>query len=216
MRKNISYTRPFLILFFALSAITAVGQSIDELEIIPADPITAEDVVSVIATAWHPTQGCPIVETTFFYNQDTITVVVEHELGLATAICNSTDTTALGTYAPGTYQVEYIMISGVFGTPSVADTAYTEFTVEGVNSIGALNEKSSLTIYPNPNRDHLFVETDWRGQVAIYDIMGKEVDNFRMTTSPFRFSTGNLSPGFYFLVPLGDTVIEGVKLMVNE
>ncbi|MGB6037817.1 MAG: T9SS type A sorting domain-containing protein [Cryomorphaceae bacterium] len=217
MRKNTSYTQPFLFLLFALSTITAVGQSIDELEIIPGAPITTDDVVSIRATAWHPSQGCPIVETEFFYSQDTITIVVEHELGLATAICNSVDTTSMGTYAPGTYKVEYVMISGVFGEVGIADTAYTEFTVQGVNSTNGHEALSAIKIYPNPSNGNLFVETDWRGQIAVYDLRGKELENFRIDRSPFGFSTEDLSPGVYFLVPLGgDTAIEGVKLLVNE
>ncbi|MFT6175129.1 MAG: hypothetical protein ACJAY4_001353, partial [Cryomorphaceae bacterium] len=67
-------TRTLLIFLFSFSAILGVGQSIDELVIIPEDPINTEDVVSVIATAWHPSQGCPIVETEFVFSQDTITV----------------------------------------------------------------------------------------------------------------------------------------------
>ena len=207
--------RPFLISCFALSLFSSAGQSIDELEIIPEDPIGAEDVVSVIATAWHPTQGCPIVNTEFAYSQDTITVIVEHELGVATAICNSVDTTALGTYAPGTYQVEYVMISGVFGETPAADTAYTEFTVEGVNSIHEYGDQPVLTIYPNPSTGNLFIETNWRGQIAVYDLLGKELENFRISRSPFSFSTADFSPGVYFLAPLEGRSIKGEKFVVR-
>lgn len=215
MHRNTSFTRPFLILLFALNTITGVGQGIDELEIIPEDPINSDDQVSVIATTWHPSQGCPIVNLDFAMSQDTIFVTVTHELGVATAICNSIDTITLGSFNPGTYKVEYVMISGVFGTPDVADTAYTEFTVEGVNSIGAPIEKSILTLYPNPSNGNLFIETDWRGQMAIFDLMGKEMENFRIDRSPFSFSTEDFSPGVYFMVPLDERLFEGGKFVVQ-
>jgi len=205
----------FLLFSFVLSAFIGSGQAIDEIQIIPEDPISTEDVVSVIATAWHPTQGCPIVNTEFAYNQDTITVIVEHELGLATAICNSIDTTALGTYAPGTYKVEYIMISGVFGETPVADTAYTEFTVEGVNALTDQDSNSSLKIYPNPCSEFVLIETEWRGLLTVYDVFGKRVDQFRINNSPERFSLDGLSRGVYFLVPAEDNDFKGVKLIVN-
>ncbi|MFT6355285.1 MAG: hypothetical protein ACJAXD_002280 [Cryomorphaceae bacterium] len=191
-----------------------MGQSIDELVIIPEDPINTEDVVSVIATAWHPSQGCPIVETEFVFSQDTITVVVQHELGLATAICNSIDTTSLGSYAPGTYQVEYVMISGVFGD-IVADTAYTQFTVEGVSSSSELDARSAINIYPNPSNGNLFIETDWRGEFAVYDLLGKELENFRIDRSPFYFSTESFTTGVYFLKPFNDKAFEGGKFVVQ-
>jgi hypothetical protein len=215
MYSNNQLTITFLIFSFVFISILGMGQSIDELNIIPEDPINTETVVSVIATAWHPSQGCPIVETEFIYNQDTITVVVQHELGLFTAICNSIDTTSLGSHLPGTYTVEYVMISGVFGDIAVADTAYTEFTVEGVNSIGAPIEKSILNLYPNPSNGNVFIETDWRGQMAIYDIMGKELENFRIDRSPFSFSTEDFSPGVYFLVPFGEKQFDGGKFVVR-
>ena len=216
MHRNTLFTRLFFSLLLAFISMSGVGQSIDQIEIIPEDPITTEDVVSVIATAWHPTQGCPIVETEFAYSQDTITVIVEHELGLATAICNSVDTTSFPvSFAPGTYKVEYVMISGVFGDVAVVDTAYTEFTVEGVNSIGAPIEKSILNLYPNPGNGHLFIETDWRGQTAVYDLLGKELENFRIDRSPFSFSTTDFSPGVYFLAPTEGRTFEGGKFVVR-
>jgi hypothetical protein len=215
MNRNKIPTRSILIFFFAFSTVLCFGQSIDELEIIPEDPITTEDVVSVIATAWHPSQGCPIVETEFVFSQDTITVIVQHDLGLATAICNSIDTTSLGSYAPGTYQVEYIMISGVFGDIAVADTAYTEFTVEGVNSTNEPDARSAINIYPNPSNGNLFIETDWRGEFAVYDLLGKELENFRIDRSPFYFSTESFAPGVYFLKPFDDKSFEGGKFVVR-
>lgn len=215
MYRNTPFTRPFLILIFALSTITAIGQGIEELEIIPGAPITTDDVVSVIATAWHPSQGCPIVETEFFYSQDTITIVVEHELGLATAICNSIDTTSMGTYAPGTYKVEYVMISGVFGEVGIADTAYTEFSVQGVNSTNGHETLSALKIYPNPSNGDLFVETDWRGEFAVYDLLGKELKKFRIDRSPFHFSTARLAPGVYIMRPFDGRAFEGGKFVVR-
>jgi hypothetical protein len=215
MRTDTILTTTILPFFLAFTSLFSFGQGIEQLEIIPEDPINTEDVVSVIATAWHPSQGCPIVETEFFYNQDTITIVVEHELGLATAICNSIDTTSMGTYAPGTYKVEYVMISGVFGEVGVADTAYTEFTVEGVNSTNDREPNAAITIYPNPSSGDLFVETDWRGELAVYDLIGKEIQKFRIDRSPFHFSTESLAPGVYMLRPFDGTMFVGGKFVVK-
>lgn len=208
-------TRTFLMFSFLFCTVLSFSQSIDELEIIPEDPINTEDVVSVIATAWHPNSGCPVVGTEFFYSQDTITVFVEHQQGLATAICNSIDTTSLGSFAPGTYKVEYVMVSSLFGDLAITDTAYTEFTVEGVNSTNNFDAYSTITIYPNPSHGNLFVETDWRGEFAVYDLLGKELKKFRMDRSPFYFSTESFAPGVYIIRPFDGSAFEGGKFVVR-
>ena len=216
MHSNTLFTRLFFSLLLAFISMSGVGQSIDQIEIIPEDPITTEDVVSVIATAWHPTQGCPIVNTEFVYSQDTITVIVEHELGVATAICNSVDTTSFpSSFAPGTYKVEYVMVSGGFGDFAVTDTAYTEFTVEGVNSINDRDSEAVVSIYPNPSTGNLSIETNWRGQIDVCNLLGKELKAFRIDRSPFIFSTADFSSGVYFLAPLDGRAIKGEKFVVR-
>lgn len=215
MHKINPLTRTFLLFLFGFSTVSSVGQSIDSLEIIPGAPIGVEDQVSVIAAAWHPSQGCPIEDTEFFFSQDTITVVVEHLLGLATAICNSVDTTVLGSFAQGTYKVEYIMISGLFGDEPSVDTAYTEFTVEGVNATSEFSTHSMMKVYPNPSYGNLFIETEWRGQMGVYDLMGKELENFRIDKSPFQLPTGGLAPGVYFLVSPENRTEEVLKFIVR-
>ncbi len=107
------------------------------------------------------------------------------------------------------------MISGVFGDIAVADTAYTEFTVEGVNSTNEPDARSAINIYPNPSNGNLFIETDWRGEFAVYDLLGKELENFRIDRSPFYFSTESFAPGVYFLKPFDDKSFEGGKFVVR-
>ncbi len=205
----LSRLRYLFILFFPLSL---MSQQIQSLTIIPEDPITTQDVVSVIAMAWHPNSGCPIVNTQIVMSQDTIYVDVIHEQGLATAICNSIDTTALGTFDPGTYTVTYQMTSGVFGDIQVSDTSYTEFTVQGVNSTDEVNGRKDELIYPNPANDFIILGSVWKGNISVFDAQGKLIMQEQIIQAPFRLEIQSFEKGIYLLV---DSQGRSEKLIVN-
>ncbi|MEM9051506.1 MAG: T9SS type A sorting domain-containing protein [Bacteroidota bacterium] len=195
--------------------ILGYGQQISSLTVIPDDPIGTSDVVSVIAEAWHSSSGCPIVNTQISQSQDTIYVEVIHDLGLALAICDSKDTTAMGTFDQGTYTVAYLMTSGVFGDDSVTDTAYTEFTVDGVNSTSNRNKEEDLNVYPNPSKDFFEISTEQRGLVNLFDAQGRVVKSIVLKEKSTRVFTSELDPGMYILKMNRSAYSKGVRVLIE-
>ncbi|MCH2213663.1 MAG: T9SS type A sorting domain-containing protein [Flavobacteriales bacterium] len=191
------------------------SQEISSLTIIPEEPIGTNDIVSVIAEAWHPSSGCPIVNTQITQSQDTIFVEVIHDLGLALAICESKDTTTLGTFDQGTYTVAYLMTSGVFGDISVTDTAYAQFTVQGINSISNEEKRDALKVYPNPSSDFFYLSTELRGMVSLMDSKGSLVKTVSLIQSPCKIETRELTPGIYIIRMNDSNASKGVRVLIK-
>lgn len=192
-----------LFIFIMLSglSLSSLGQGIDSLWISPDDPITSDDEVEVLAATIHPNSPCPIIDSSVSLSNDTVIVMVNHEMGLLTAICNAIDTIALGTYDQGTYQVAYYFSTGIEGTAEYTDTAYTEFTVEGVNrTLPTEHTEEMVQLFPNPGSEFLMVETEARGAFAIFNVEGRMVEDFRLNQSPFRLNISELESGLYFLL----------------
>jgi hypothetical protein len=214
--KNIHMKR-ILISFLILLSQALLAQGIDDLLIIPDDPITPEDNVSVIAYATHPNSGCPIVQTGITQFEDTIYVYVEHEMGLLTAICNSIDTIGLGNFVPGTYTVEYQFNTGSEGMPSFSDTLRVEFTVQSINRTKPTEYADKIVqLFPNPGARFIMVETAYRGEMAVFNLNGKQLHRFEITQSPFRLGLEGMDPGIYFLLPLEDNQVGWAARFVVE
>jgi len=192
-----------VLLFLFLLILCGAKSQIQELAIIPEDPITPNDNVSVIAYTVHANSDCPIVSSQITQFEDTIYVYVQHEMGLLTAICNAVDTTSLGTYAPGTYTLEYLFNSGTQGIPAIIDTMRIEFTVQNVNQTPLIESSDEFVqLFPNPGTDHLIIETEARGTFAVFDVNGRKLNQFQIRESPYRMDLEKLDAGLYFLLPV--------------
>lgn len=207
----------FTIIVLSVLSLASLGQGIDSLWISPDAPITPEDEVEVLAQTIHPNSPCPIIESSVSLSNDTVRITVEHEMGVLTAICNTTDTISLGTYQPGTYQVAYYFSTGIEGTTEYSDTAYTEFTVEGVNrTLPTAHTEEMIQLFPNPGSEVLMVETEARGAFAIFSTKGRRVEEFRLNDSPFRLNISELESGLYFLLPVEENQTKwAAKFMVR-
>lgn len=201
---------------FLLLTLTSSAQTIENLEIIPAEPITPEQDVSVIAETIFANSSCDLESALVYQSSDTLFVEVVHDMGLATAICNSTDTIDLGTFAPGEYKVSYtLFFTGTNEILEFGDTAFAEFTVEGVNATESGQTFEQLQIYPNPATDYLRIETSIRGDFSIYDVQGRRISQFRINESPLSVPVNNLETGLYYLVPREGYFNGGKKFLVE-
>ena len=68
--------------------------------------------------------------------------------------------------------------------------------VEGGESVSELN--SSLSIYPNPAKDQLFVETEMAvEEISVYDVFGRQ--QLAISGQQSAVDVSNLSNGVYFV-----------------
>jgi hypothetical protein len=195
-----SFAKYSLFTTLLFCSLIGMSQTLDEVYIENDDPILPTDEVSVIATAWFANSGCPMIGSETVLSNDTVYVEVVHEMGAATAICNSQDTTALGTFDPGTYTVEYLLIvQGWPVEPAVFDTAYTQFTVQTINSLSNPTEEIPIEVFPNPCTDYVQVATDFVGNAHLFNVHGQLIETLFLNGEPQTISTDQLESGLYLL-----------------
>ncbi len=82
-----------------------------------------------------------------------------------------------------------------------------KYTYSNIINVIANETKQSVTIYPNPAKESLFLTVNnWRKEknkieIAIFDVLGREVYLLETDThnSPFQIDISTLSKGMYFL-----------------
>ena len=85
------------------------------------------------------------------------------------------------------YDLTYFGIDGTF---------MVRVCVEGGESVSELN--SSLSIYPNPAKDQLFVETEMAvEEISVYDVFGRQ--QLAISGQQSAVDVSNLSDGVYFV-----------------
>ena len=85
------------------------------------------------------------------------------------------------------YDLTYFGIDGTF---------MVRVCVEGGESVSELN--SSLSIYPNPAKDQLFVETEMAvEEISVYDVFGRQ--QLAISGQQSAVDVSNLSNGVYFV-----------------
>lgn len=114
--------------------------------------------------------------------------------------------------APGLWNVELITTNG-----SCADTAYMDIMVFNTTGIAGLNNRSLISIYPNPANSFVTITSPANIQIKnihLYSAVGKEVaiSANKLAANSLQISTENLSPGLYVLSmeAEGEPVIEQV------
>lgn len=208
--------KKFLMPLFLLLILNSAAQNIAGLEISPEEPITPTQEVSVIAETIFANSSCNLQSAQVFMSADTVFVEALHVMGLATAICNSTDTVDLGTFAPGEYTVSYTLFyTEINQILEFGDTAFAEFTVEGVNSTEQEQGIDQIQIYPNPATDYLRIETSLRGNFTVYDVQGRQMSQLQLNESPGSLQVADLERGIYFLVPPKGIPLRGKKFFVE-
>ena len=76
---------------------------------------------------------------------------------------------------------------------------------------------NNWTVYPNPTKDILFVNTQYSGniKVKIVNTMGKLVYENLSASSNFSVKTNNFTPGIYFITIAKDSVLNTKKIIVQ-
>ena len=112
--------------------------SISSLIVAPANPNNT-DTVYIYAELLFTSSGCPLDFKSFNIVGNNILASTQHCIGIAAAICNTTDTFKLNPLLAGTYLFDLTLSSGGGGPPCTAgivpdDSDLISFSV--VNSVG--------------------------------------------------------------------------------
>jgi hypothetical protein len=112
--------------------------SISSLIVAPANPNNT-DTVYIYAELLFTSSGCPLDFKSFNILGNNILASTQHCIGIAAAICNTTDTFKLNPLLAGTYLFDLTLSSGGGGPPCTAgivpdDSDLISFSV--VNSVG--------------------------------------------------------------------------------
>lgn len=174
---------------------------IDNLVIIPANP-SPSDLVKVIAYTTFPNSNCPLISFALATNppDTTITLVVNHDMGLLTVICNSIDTINLGVFPIGNYLLTYQLTTGSPPTPN--DQKNIAFTVNLTTGLNTEMPIQEFHVYPNPATDKLHLSglslADLR-EVFVLTYYGKKMYNVTVDPKNSFVDVSHLPEGLYFL-----------------
>lgn len=169
-----------LFLIFSLFYVSAQISSITAMNIYPSNP-TDQDSITIYIDLSFPNSSCPLDNKGIQVIGAVISTFSHHCQGILTAICNTTDTFNLAPLASGSYNIIHTSTSGsgmVPCTPGIVidDIDTLQFEVISTGNNGIMERSSSITVYPNPSNDDIFIDiAGYNGKiiVEIYDLQGR-------------------------------------------
>jgi hypothetical protein len=186
----------FLSFYFSVSS-----QNITQLRTFPVNP-TSNDTVLLIADLQFNSSSC-LLDTKFHQvNGNSIVASTQHCVGVAQAICNTTDTFSLGLLPTGRYTVDLTLNTGAGPTPCTpgivpSDSDTLSFVVQ--TTLGIQDQVlPSFTIYPNPAKDFIVLSEEYQKMVSslkVFNVAGAVV--LESDTPKERINVSQLTPGVY-------------------
>jgi len=129
--------------------------------------------------------------------------------GVSTVVCTRTDTFNIGSFLPGEYNLEVLLLAAPNGdcaNPTDTDTSQLSFVVQA-NGLDKINE-NDIYLSPNPATSKLVCTLSARPQQAHYLVMsvdGKQViNNTAIIQTHFEVDVSQLASGVYYLVLQND------------
>lgn len=182
-----------------LSVFSCPAQSIINLKVSPGNPNSAQNLLA-IATEQFPSSGCPRSSWIVNATTNTIQVYSYHNMGMLTAICNTTDTIPFGPLPAGSYTLIFNLLNDQ--NAQVWDSDTISFVVTG--TVGKEEfQKQKLSIYPNPSSTGVFVvnsETEWQNlHPALYTVLGEKLNADRAFETNQRIDLSTEPEGIYVL-----------------
>lgn len=188
-------------ILFAMLCIGATAQNITQLRTFPINP-TSNDTVLLIADLQFNTTSCDLDTKSHQVNGNSIVANTQHCVGIAQAICNTTDTFILGVLPTGRYTVNLTLNTGgapVPCTPGIvpSDNDTMSFVVQTI--LGIQDQVlPSFTIYPNPANDFIVLSDEYQKVVSslkVFNVAGAVV--LESDTPKERIDVSQLTPGVY-------------------
>ena len=149
-----------LILIFLCLPIIGFGQmlgSISSLTISPVNPNNT-DTVYIYAELLFTSSGCPLDMKSHSVLGNNIVASTQHCIGIAAAICNTTDTFKINPLAEGTYTFDLTLSSGAGGPPCTAGIVADD------NDVITFNVVTSVGIEEQTTKKELLKVTDLLGR----------------------------------------------------
>ena len=170
--------KKLLLIFFCLPMI-ALGQmfgSISSLTISPINPYNT-DTVYIYAELSFTSTGCPLDVKSYSITGNNIFASTQHCLGIATAICNTTDTFKLNPLIVGAYLFDLTLSSGGGGPPCTAGI------VPNDNDIITFNVVPPVGVVDHTINKEL---------LKVTDLLGRETKETKNTLLFYNYDNGTV------------------------
>ncbi len=160
------------------------------------------------------------VNITNITNSNTIARIVNNSYNQIGGLAQSSGATSLAftrTLSAGTYYLE------IYSTPTTTSYLYPyKFILNSTPSVGIeeVNLENQITVYPNPVKDKLTINTTFsnynNSYYSLVNILGESlISSKRLTSDPFIIDTSELSSGIYFIQFVNDNKV-AVKKFTKE
>ena len=183
----------------------ANAQWIQSITVVPSNP-TVNDPIMVLVDCGFPSGTCDNHTQYLNTSGNWINAGALHCLGMATVICNHTDTFLLNTLPAG-YYTFYFQLDAGYGFPTCtpgivpgpADTI--GFTVSPAVGLGEFIPQDAVSIYPNPANDSFMVRglenSDYPVTITVYTTEGKLQVRENITSAEEKINTSRFPNGMY-------------------
>jgi len=204
--------------FFLSKEVVAQTCGIDSIYIIPENP-TEFDSLQIICIATFYSGPVYIYSMDISVEDNTIKMFMKYFQSGFTVITTVVDTLEIGTYVSGDYKLVYDVESYFFNDyvvdPILMATCKDSlvFSVQGENFISE-DENKSISIYPNPFKNIVFISTNNVGYVEIFDVFGRTVYYSEINIGINEISTSYFLKGIYFIkIHQKDNSINSFKII---
>ncbi len=174
--------------------------SIVSFSVDPPNPTTTDEI-TIYTELVFPSSGCFLDFQNHSLVNNTFSASVHHCLGLALAICNTTDTFEIGILPEGSYTFDLTLSSG-YGDPGCSpgivpdDNDSVSFVVtSGVGIHEHTFDQNGF--FPNPVTDKLIFKKPTTEPSFLYNLSGELI--IEIDTGSEEIDLSELSPGTYVL-----------------
>lgn len=105
------------------------------------------------------------------------------------------------------------MVQSVIGSQTANTVSFKPYKCEEVLAVSDVS-KSQMKIYPNPSKNHFFLETENAGNIVIQDLSGKVVHSAIVNKGKNEINT-NLQSGVYIITQQSEGKKSNIKLIIK-
>lgn len=105
------------------------------------------------------------------------------------------------------------MVQSVIGSLNPNTVSFKPYNCAEILAVSDVS-KSKINIYPNPSKNHFFLETENTGNIVVQDISGKVVFSSIVNKGRNEIST-NLQPGVYIVTQQSEGKKSNTKLIIK-
>lgn len=105
------------------------------------------------------------------------------------------------------------MVQSVIGSQTANTVSFKPYNCAESLAVSDVS-KSSIKIYPNPSKNHFFLETENTGNIVIQDLSGKVVHSSLVDKGKNEIST-NLQSGVYIITQISEGKKSNTKLIIQ-